>query len=54
MEEDVLNVFRSDLDAQLDELERSYARIDARSEGFATNTERCESLAYQLHNLSGD
>lgn len=51
MDADKLILLRADLEAQIGEVRRVYAKARARAEGFAENEERCEALAYQLHNL---
>ncbi|MCZ6679105.1 MAG: hypothetical protein O7E52_17875 [Candidatus Poribacteria bacterium] len=51
MEEARLSVLKADIKRQLGIIEQVYGKIHQRSEGYLTNVERMESLAYQLHNL---
>jgi hypothetical protein len=51
MDADVLSLLEADLRFQAAEIDRIYQRVHARQEGFASNEERLESLAFQLHNL---
>ena len=51
MDADTLILLRTDLEAQVGEVRRVYAKLRVRADGFAANEERCEALAFQLHNL---
>jgi len=51
MDKGMLEILRSDINRQSEIIDRIYEGIQERSEGYAENKERMESLAYQLHNL---
>lgn len=51
MEEARLKVLEADIKRQVGMIEGVYEKIQQRNEGYTTNVERMESLAYQLHNL---
>ena len=51
MEKERLEILKVDIDGQVALIESIYEEIQRRSEGFETNVERMESLAYHLHNL---
>ncbi len=51
MEEGRLEILKADINRQTEMIERIYEKIQERSEGYETNVEKMESLAYQLHNL---
>lgn len=51
MEEARYRILEAKLLGQLDELRKVYAKLERKREGFESNEDRLESLAYQLHNL---
>lgn len=51
MEKGRLEILKADMGRQTEIIEQIYAEIQKRNEGYETNMERMESLAYQIHNL---
>lgn len=51
MEKERLEILKADINGQIVMIEQIYEEIQQRSEGYETNVERMESLAYHLHNL---
>lgn len=51
MERIEFNLLKSELDAQIKEIERLFSDIDDRKKGAKRSKAKLESLAYKLHNL---
>lgn len=51
MDEAKLALLKSEISNQTKLIEQTYEKISARSKDFVANSEKRESLAYQLHNL---
>lgn len=52
MDEDILILLRSDVEAQMGLIDDTYAKVEERASGLEPDDEmQLESVAYQLHNL---